>query len=99
MNADAIYLQSKMKSTGKAYIFFIFLGMHYLYLGKIGTQILFWITGGGLLIWAVIDLFRMSSIVDSHNKEILKELRVIEENEKKERLKEMIAFSNMRNNN
>ncbi|AQT70315.1 TM2 domain-containing protein [Anaerohalosphaera lusitana] len=33
-----------------------FLGAHRFYVGKIGTAILFILTGGGLGIWALIDL-------------------------------------------
>lgn len=95
MNAEAIYLQAKLKSTGKAYLFYILFGCHYLYMGKVGIQILFWITGGGFLIWLVIDLFRIPTIVENHNKQILEKLKVLEEKEKTDRRNEMIAISNM----
>lgn len=36
--------------------FFGFFGVHRFYVGKIGTGILFFFTGGGLGIWWIIDL-------------------------------------------
>tara|TARA_R110002074_G_scaffold233170_1_gene404828 strand:+ start:773 stop:1066 length:294 start_codon:yes stop_codon:yes gene_type:complete len=76
------YLQSKVKSTGTAYLLWFFLGAHYAYLGKWGIQILYWLTLGGVGIWALIDLFTMSGKVNRHNATIFQQ---IEEIEKKER--------------
>jgi hypothetical protein len=56
-----------MKSTGLAYVLWFFLGAHYAYLGKWGTQILYWITFGGLGIWALIDLFTLAGKVEAYN--------------------------------
>jgi len=47
-----------------------------------GIQILYWITLGGVGIWALIDLFTMSGKVDRHNATIFQQ---IEEIEKKDR--------------
>ena len=77
------YLQSKVKSTGTAYLlYFLLFGTHYAYLGKWGLQILYWITLGGLGIWALIDLFTISGKVSRYNAKIFQQ---IEEIEKKER--------------
>lgn len=78
------YLQSKVKSTGTAYLFWFFFGAHYAYMGKWGLQILYWFTLGGLGIWALIDLFTMSSKVDQHNAAIFRQIEAIERNEKDE---------------
>ncbi|MCT4624780.1 MAG: TM2 domain-containing protein [Schleiferiaceae bacterium] len=59
-----------MKSTAVSYLLWFFFGLHYIYLGKIGTQILYWITAGGLGIWAFIDLFRIPGMVERKNNEI-----------------------------
>jgi hypothetical protein len=80
-------LNSKLKSTGNAYLFFLLFGAHYLYLGQVGKQILFWCTGGGFLIWAFIDLFTMGSKVDSHNLPILSQIRDIDREEKDDKFK------------
>ncbi len=61
----------KAKSLGIAYLFLIIvLAMHYGYLGKWGLQIVFWLTGGGFLIWWFIDLFRLPGLVKNYNKDI-----------------------------
>lgn len=78
------YLQSKIKSTGTAYLFWFFLGAHYAYLGKWGVQILYWLTLGGLGIWILIDLFTMSKKVDQYNAEIFRQIEAIEKREKDE---------------
>lgn len=76
------YLQSKVKSTGTAYLFWFLLGAHYAYLGKWGIQILYWITLGGLGIWALIDLFTMSGKVNKYNADIFQQIEAIEKKEK-----------------
>jgi len=78
-------LQSQTKSTGTAYLFFLFLfGTHYAYLGKWGLQFLFWITAGGLGIWALIDLFTISGKVERHNAGIFEQIEKIEKRERED---------------
>ena len=61
----------KAKSLGVAYLFLIIvLAMHYGYLRKWGLQVVFWLTGGGFLIWWIIDLFRLPGLVKNYNKDI-----------------------------
>lgn len=60
--------ERQRKQVGLAYLFFLLLGCHYAYLGKWGLQVAFWLTGGGVFIWALIDLFRMQSLVNDYNK-------------------------------
>jgi len=76
------YLQSKVKSTGTAYLLWFFLGAHYAYLGKWGIQILYWITFGGIGIWVLIDLFTMSGKVNRHNATIFQQIEGIEKKER-----------------
>ena len=78
------YLMSKMKSTGTAYLCWFFLGCHYAYLGRWGLQILYWITLGGLGIWAFIDLFVMPSKVNAHNLIISSQIDEIEKREQED---------------
>ena len=92
------YLISQMKSTGTAYILWFFIGCHYAYLGKWGTQILFWITLGGLGIWALIDLFRIPSLVSNYNYQISLQLDSIEKKEKEESLANNLAMVNASKN-
>lgn len=62
--------QRKAKSTGVSYLLWLFFGLHYAYLGQWGMQFIYWLTGGGLFVWAFIDLFRIPSLVDSVNRDI-----------------------------
>lgn len=81
METNKYYLQSKMKSTGIAYVCWFILGIHYAYLGKWGWQILYWITAGGLGIWAIVDLFLMPSKVSNYNRNIANQIAAIERRE------------------
>ncbi len=81
METNKYYLQSKMKSTGIAYVCWFILGIHYAYLGKWGWQILYWITAGGLGIWAIVDLFLMPSKVGNYNRNIANQIAEIERRE------------------
>jgi len=76
------YLQSRVKSTGTAYLFWFLLGAHYAYLGKWGVQILYWLTFGGIGIWALIDLFTMSGKVNKYNADIFRQIDAIEKKDK-----------------
>lgn len=70
-----------MKSKGAAYFLWLisvfgWLGFHRFYLGKIGTGIIWIITGGCFGIGALIDLFTLGGQVEQYNtKEELKTLR------------------------
>lgn len=91
-------LQSQLKESGKAYLFYFFGGAHYAYLGKWGTQILFWVTFGGIGIWALMDIFRISSLVQKHNYPILENIEKLEKKEKDEDFqKQMIMMQSLKN--
>lgn len=76
---NASVVQSELKSKSTAYLMWFVLGSHYAYLGKFGLQILFWMTAGGVGIWAFIDLFRMPQMVSDHNLPLYEELEDIAE--------------------
>ena len=71
----------KSKSVGLTYFFWLIVGLHYIYLGKLGWQLLYWVTGAGLGIWALVDLFRIPGMVREYNKDIatdvLRDLKII----------------------
>lgn len=69
-----------MKSKGVAYLLWFFLGAHYAYLGKWGTQILYWLTLGGFGTWAIIDLFTLGGKVETYNTK--KELKKVKKDVK-----------------
>ena len=66
-------LASKEKDLSVAYLCWFFC-IHYFYLRKPVRHILYWITYGGVFIWAIIDLFRMKSLVEKCNETIVQEL-------------------------
>ena len=69
----------QLKSKGTAYICWILFGVHYAYLGKWGTQFLYWITLGGFGVWAIIDLFTISGKVNRYNNAIVHEFEPVED--------------------
>lgn len=75
-------LQGKIKSTGTAILFWFLLGAHFAYLGKWGLQILFWITLGGIGIWALIELFLIPGRVEKYNADIYQQIDHLEKQEK-----------------
>ena len=71
----------KKKTKWVAFILWFFLGWHYAYLKKWGWLILFLFTVGGFFIWWIIDLFRVSKMVNEYNNnlalEILRDITLI----------------------
>lgn len=60
------------KSRVTAWILWLltgFMGGHRLYLGRIGTALLMLFTGGGLLIWWIVDAFLLDRMVAAHDEE------------------------------
>lgn len=63
--------ERKSKSLAIGYLFLIIIfAAHYAYLDNWGLQILFWVTGGGFLVWWFIDLFRLPGLIKNYNKDI-----------------------------
>lgn len=63
--------REKKKST--AYILWLFFALYYFYLGHPVKNIIFWLLWTCFIgeIWWIIDLFRISGMVDRKNEEIL----------------------------
>lgn len=89
---NKLQLQSEIKSSGTAWIMYLFLGCHYAYLGKWGVQLAYWFTLGGLGLWMFIDMFRLGGLVKKHNNNIYQQIEDIEE-EKHRKTLEMLAAS------
>lgn len=62
--------QVKRYGAGGAYGMWLLLGLHYAYLGRWGTQVIFWLTGGGLIVWWLLDLLRVPMLVRNKNADI-----------------------------
>jgi hypothetical protein len=41
---------------------------HYAYLGRWNVQFAYWFTGGGLLLWMLVDAFRLPGMVNEFNR-------------------------------
>jgi len=63
--------ESHRKSGGLSYVLWLCFGFHYLYLGQLGLQLLYWLTFGGFGLWAIIDLLRIPGMVEQKNEAIL----------------------------
>lgn len=73
MDKQFTYSERKANPT-LIWVLFLFLGWSYGSLGSIGKQLLFYITLGGLGIWALIRLFTLQGAIRDYNKKIAMEL-------------------------
>jgi hypothetical protein len=64
-----LYETRKVKPTN-IWLLFLFLGWSYGSMDKIGLQILYYLTAGGLGLWALIRLFTLSGAIKEHNRKI-----------------------------
>jgi hypothetical protein len=62
-----IYESSKLNST-VTWLLYLFFGWSYGSMGKVGMQILFYITFGGFGIWALIRLFTLNGAIKEYNR-------------------------------
>ena len=86
-SAERYYLQGEMKNSALAYVCWVILGCHYAYLGRWGMQVLFWITAGGLGVWAFIDLFRIPGLVRRYNWGVAQDLAELDAEEQRRALR------------
>lgn len=70
--------RARRKSKALTYVLAFALGLHYVYLEEWRTQLLFWVTGGGLGIWGILDLWRIPKLVREKNRQIAKVLLATE---------------------
>jgi hypothetical protein len=61
-------LEGGRKKRRYAYLAWLCLGSHYLYLRRPVIQALFWLSLGGLLIWWAVDLLRIPALVEQYNR-------------------------------
>ena len=66
--------RASRKKLRWAYFRWLLLGSHYLYVRRPFTQLLFWLTLGGLLLWWLIDVTRVPALVRKHNQRALAKL-------------------------
>lgn len=73
MDKNFAYQERKINS-GTAWLLFLFVGWSYGSFGKMGLQVLFYLTLGGLGIWTLVRLFTLSGAIKDHNRKIAMEL-------------------------
>lgn len=90
----------RKKSKGVAFLLWLLFGWHYAYLKKWGWLILFVLTAGGFFIWWLVDLFRVSKLVDDYNNdlssEIMRDITLLFGNE--EKINELVPNNNENKN-
>ena len=66
-NSKMMLAQSQMANKTTVWLLFLFLGWSYGSLGKIGLQILFYLTLGGFGLWTLIRLFTLNDSIRTYN--------------------------------
>lgn len=61
---------SRKKDSLTMWLLFLFLGWSYGSLGKMGLQILFYLTLGGLGIWTLVRLFTLNGAIKDYNRTV-----------------------------
>ena len=70
MDKQFAYQQRALNSS-TIWILFLFLGWSYGSMGQMGKQILYYVTFGGLLMWALYRLFTLNGAIRMYNKQIV----------------------------
>ena len=70
--------ERRRKSKLFAYIAWLTLGWHYLYLRRVGLQFAFWVSIIIVIgfVWWFVDLFRVGGLVDEMNEDLARQLMV-----------------------
>lgn len=71
--SELLALYKKKRKTGVIVVFWLF-NLHYAYVGRWKRFFLFFLSFGGLLIWWLIDFFRLDTILRECNKKKAEEL-------------------------
>ena len=72
-NKQFAYQQRKVNPT-TIWLLFLLFGWSYGSLRQIGWQILYYLTAGGLFVWAFIRLFTLQGAIKDYNRKIAQEL-------------------------
>jgi|TARA_B110000881_G_scaffold186966_1_gene176052 hypothetical protein len=73
MDKQFAYNERKANPT-LIWLLFLFIGWSYGSLDKVGIQILFYVTLGGVGVWALIRLFTLQGSIRDYNRKIAMEL-------------------------
>lgn len=71
MNTDKLMLYETRKAKPSTiWLLFLLLSWSYGALDKIGTQILYYLTLGGVGVWALVRLFTLNGAIKEYNRKI-----------------------------
>ena len=73
-NNKILAYEARKANPTTVWLLFLFLGWSYGSLGKIGVQILYYLTLGGFGLWTLIRLFTLSGSIKSYNRKIAGQL-------------------------
>lgn len=74
MENKLFFYENRKANKQTIWLLFLFFGWSYGSLGKIGLQVLYYITFGGIGLWTLIRLFTLNSAIDAYNKIIAIEI-------------------------
>ena len=69
---NLLLVQNELANKSTIWLLFLLLGWSYGSLGKIGLQLLFYITFGGFGIWTLIRLFTLNCAINKYNTDVAK---------------------------
>ena len=73
MDKQFIYEQRSVKSS-TVWLMFLFLGWSYGNFGKMGKQIFYYLTLGGVGLWAIYKLFTLNRDIKEYNRKVALEV-------------------------
>ena len=79
MERTLYFYNSRKLDTGITWLLFLLFGWSYGSMGSMGKQILFYLTLGGLGIWALYVLFTLNSKIREYNKKAALEVGITTE--------------------
>ena len=71
---NLLIYNSRKKDSSTMWLLFLFLGWSYGSMGKMGLQIFYYITLGGLGIWTLFRLFTLNSAIKNYNRQVALEI-------------------------
>lgn len=69
-NKSIKYYENQKLDANTAWILFLLLGWSYGSMGKMGKQIFFYLTLGGLGLWTIYRLFTLNGKIKAYNREV-----------------------------
>ena len=77
---NLLIYNSRKQSSGTIWLLFLFLGWSYGSLGSMVKQVFYYLTLGGLGLWALYRLFTLNGAIKKYNRKIAVEIGLSDEN-------------------